>query len=45
MSDKREVFNECYLCEKMFKDILDLINHIKLILRSWLNNKFKIIIE
>ena len=29
MSDKREVFNECYLCEEMFKDILDLINHIK----------------
>jgi len=29
MSDKREVFNECYLCEKSFLDILDLINHLK----------------
>jgi len=29
MSDKREVFNECYLCEEMFIDILDLINHLK----------------
>ena len=29
MSDKKEVFNECYLCEEMFKDILDLIDHLK----------------
>lgn len=29
MTDKKEVFNECYLCEDMFIDILDLINHIK----------------
>jgi hypothetical protein len=29
MSDKKEIFNECYLCEAMFKDILDLINHLK----------------
>lgn len=29
MSDKKEVFNECYLCEESFLDILDLIDHIK----------------
>jgi hypothetical protein len=30
MYDKKEIFNECYLCEEMFADILDLINHIKI---------------
>lgn len=29
MSDKKEVFNECYLCEESFLDILDLIDRIK----------------
>jgi hypothetical protein len=29
MSNKKEVFNQCYMCEEMFIDILDLINHIK----------------
>lgn len=29
MSDKKEIFNECYLCEERFLDILDLISHIK----------------
>jgi uncharacterized C2H2 Zn-finger protein len=29
MSNKKELFNQCYMCESMFKDILDLINHIK----------------
>lgn len=29
MYNKKEVFNECYLCEESFLDILDLINHIK----------------
>ena len=29
MSNKKEVFNECYMCEEMYIDILDLINHIK----------------
>jgi hypothetical protein len=29
MSDKKEIYNECYMCEKMYLDILDLINHIR----------------
>ena len=29
MSDKKEIFNECYLCEERFIDILDLIDHLK----------------
>jgi hypothetical protein len=29
MFDKKEVFNECYLCEARFEDILDLIDHIR----------------
>jgi hypothetical protein len=29
MDNKKEVFNECYMCEERFIDILDLINHIK----------------
>lgn len=29
MSYKKEVFNQCYMCEEMYVDILDLINHIK----------------
>jgi hypothetical protein len=30
MSDKKEVYNECYMCENMYLDILDLISHIRL---------------
>ena len=30
MPDKKEVYNECYMCENMYLDILDLINHIRL---------------
>jgi hypothetical protein len=30
MSDKKEVYNECYMCKNMYLDILDLINHIRL---------------
>jgi hypothetical protein len=30
MYDKKEVYNECYMCENMYLDILDLINHIRL---------------
>ena len=29
MSDKKEIYNECYMCEEAYMDILDLINHIK----------------
>ena len=29
MSDKKEIYNECYMCEEMYIDILDLINHIR----------------
>jgi len=29
MSNKKEIYNECYMCEQMYMDILDLINHIK----------------
>ena len=29
MSDKKEVYNLCYMCEEMYIDILDLINHIR----------------
>ena len=29
MPNKKEVFNQCYMCDAMFKDILDLINHLK----------------
>lgn len=29
MSEKKEVFNQCYMCEEMFLDILDLIDHIR----------------
>ena len=29
MPDKKEVFNECYMCEAKFVDILDLIDHIR----------------
>lgn len=29
MFDKKEIFNECYLCEESFLEILDLINHLK----------------
>lgn len=28
-SDKKEIFNECYMCEESFIDILDLIDHLK----------------
>lgn len=29
MFDKKEIFNECYLCDEKYLDILDLINHIR----------------
>lgn len=29
MPDKKEVFNECYMCEARFVEILDLIDHIR----------------
>ena len=29
MSNKKEILNQCYMCEASFIDILDLIDHLK----------------
>lgn len=29
MDNKKEVYNECYICDEKYLDILDLINHIR----------------
>jgi hypothetical protein len=38
MSDKKEIYNECYMCEEMYADILDLIDHIKTVHKNETGN-------